>query len=168
MKRGRRQAQAGRGMLRLTFGLPRFMFRARQISNIMRRALIFVAVVFVLFSGGSRVSLASSEPPVKPEAPGTPSVYVNGAVAKPGRYDWYKGMTVLDAIQAAGGLTQPGGRQINVLITRAEHSQALFFTFSPGAASLNKGPLINAGDAVYVMEKLNGSPFSPLIPKSTN
>ena len=32
------------------------------------------------------------------------SVYVLGGVYKPGRYDWTNGMTVLDPIQAAGGI----------------------------------------------------------------
>ena len=34
-----------------------------------------------------------------------PSVYIFGQVQKPGRYDWFQGMTVFDAVQAGGGFT---------------------------------------------------------------
>ncbi len=41
-------------------------------------------------------------------------VYVSGAVTHPGHYDWFDGMTVLDAIKAAGGFTDFAGPRLKI------------------------------------------------------
>ena len=80
-----------------------------------------------------------------------PSIYVTGQVQKPGRYDWFQGMTVVDAITTAGGLKQSNGHYTR--ITRTDGTAIMFHadTFPYG---VSKPPLLKAGDTVEVRKKL--------------
>jgi protein involved in polysaccharide export with SLBB domain len=99
------------------------------------------------------------DPSTKAQAP---SVFVGGGVKNSGPYDWFKSMTVLDAIQAAGGLIDPSVPTVRVTITHADHTQVIY-PLSPGTDATKKPPLLQAGDRVYVAKNLK----TPLIPLPT-
>jgi protein involved in polysaccharide export with SLBB domain len=101
------------------------------------------------------------EPPSKTDAP---AVYVAGGVQKPGRYDWFKGMTLLDAIKAAGGLIDPSVPTVKVTINRADHTQVIY-PLSPGAEPAKKSPPLRDGDTVYVAQNLKILPITPITPQ---
>lgn len=93
-------------------------------------------------------------------------VYILGQVQKPGPYKWTRGMTVLDGLALAGGLTRdavtyrlslvrPGINQQIIL------SEALLVDGIPGAnVALEPGDILFAPNSLiaevgYVLEKLN-------------
>jgi len=118
-----------------------------------------LALTFV--SSGSFSSYAGSELPAKA---GEPAVYVAGGVQKPGGYDWFKGMTVLDAIKAAGGLTDLSVSVVGITITHADGTQA-HYTFGPDDDAAKKLVSLNDGDTVYVAERLKLAPITPIAPQ---
>jgi protein involved in polysaccharide export with SLBB domain len=104
---------------------------------------------------------ASCQPPTKAQGP---VVDVAGGVQKPGRYDWFKGMTVLDAIRSAGGLLDPSALTVRVAITHADHTQVVY-RFSPETDPAKKQPALRDGDTVYVAQNLKISPITPIAPQ---
>jgi len=114
--------------------------------------ILFLLVCLTVVQAGP-VSHDSSAATNSPASSNKPSVQVYGQVKKPGHYDWFSGMTVIDAIQAAGGFTSTN--QL-VWIQRVEsgHSSRIAFhadTFPYGA---KKPPLLKDGDLVSVPEKI--------------
>ena len=87
------------------------------------------------------------------DSPHKPSVDVDGAVQKPGRYDWFPGMTVVDAIQAAGGFTSTNHL---AWITRIEggHSSRVIFHADTFPYGVKKPPLLKDGDMVSVPKRI--------------
>ncbi len=81
---------------------------------------IAILLLFVCLTGAcaAPVSRNNSTATNSAEISINSSVYVYGQVQKPGRYDWFSGMTVVDAITAAGGLKQSNGHYTR--ITRNE------------------------------------------------
>ncbi len=78
----------------------------------------------------------------------TPYVYVSGGVAKTGCYHWVQGMTVLDAIHAAGGFTNFVSGPI--LITHVDDT-AEWWVYPPATRdATNKPPVLSRSDDVYV------------------
>ena len=77
----------------------------------MRNLITFAMLLVMTGACGSKKARISSSTPSTGDAAAEPyvfirivgKVYVIGGVYKPGRYDWTNGMTVLDAIGAAGG-----------------------------------------------------------------
>ena len=88
------------------------------------------------------------------------SVYVQGAVAKPGRYGFERIPSVLDVINQAGGAT-PGADLSGVQITRLEGDRRR--TFNADVASAMRGgnastlPQLRPGDTVVVPEGIGGT-----------
>jgi len=82
-----------------------------------------------------------------------PSIYVDGQVQKPGRYDWFQGMTVVDAITVAGGLKQSASHRIEII---RDDSRVIFHadTFPYG---VKKPPLLKAGDFISVPSERPGT-----------
>lgn len=80
-----------------------------------------------------------------------PSVYIFGQVQKPGRYDWFHGMTVVDAVQAAGGFTSTNHW---VGIERIEDGHLHRIAFNPDTFphDMKMPPMLmlNDGDMVSV------------------
>ncbi|HXC98795.1 MAG TPA: SLBB domain-containing protein [Verrucomicrobiae bacterium] len=107
---------------------------------------------------------ARCDPSTKAEEP---SVFVGGGVQKPGRYDWFKGMTVLGAIQAAGGLIDRSAATVRVTITHADQAQVVY-AVGPGADTAKKPPVLQAGDRVFVPKKIKPAPVMPPPPKPAN
>jgi SLBB domain len=130
----------------------------------MRRALIIAVVVSALFSSGSRVSPASSESHIRTDAP---SIYVSGAVQNPGRYDWFKGMNICDAVQAAGGLSESFAVPVIVTVVHSDRT-GVTFAFLPDAGAANMAFKLKEFDTVYVARTLTKSPLAPLEPKPAN
>ncbi len=155
-----------------------FLARPDHVSNMagllsMRNLLVCALLTLVAFPGVYTIAHANSmpAPPAKIEQP---SVFVDGGVKNPGRYDWFKGMMLRDAIDEAGGLIQPRIDQITVRITRADGFQVVC-KFNLGADSGNKRPPIPdgrfpllRGDHVYVPSSPGTTPFVPLEPKAAN
>jgi len=82
-----------------------------------------------------------------------PSIYVTGQVQNPGRYDWLQGMTVVDAIQAAGGFTSTNHL---VWIERIEggHSSRIVFHSDTFPYGVRKPPMLKDGDLVSVPKRI--------------
>jgi uncharacterized protein YceK len=78
-----------------------------------------------------------------------PYYFVGGWVNKRGRYDWTARVTVVDAIKAAGGVTESGGRQISIS-HRGGNSESLDWDT---LAATNKPPRLRRGDYIYVPKK---------------
>ena len=114
----------------------------------MRSIVIFLLLACMTGKGAVAVSQNSSAATLSTDnASIKPSVLVGGQVQKPGRYAWFPGMTVVDALNAAGGLHRSTGHL--VLITHCDNSRILFHgdTFP---YSTMKPLLVNAGDAISV------------------
>ena len=113
------------------------------MSNVIK-ILILVGVTS-LYGGCS--SYAASAPPKATERQVEPYVYVSGGVHKPGRYDWTKCMTLIDAIQAAGGFTDSAGRRVRIFHIDAGSE---FYT----RGTTNMPPILRAGDRISVPKRL--------------
>ncbi len=89
------------------------------------------------------------------ESPRRDLVYVLGAVAKPGRYQFSDYMTILDLIAAAGGTTATG-LQHRILIVNMSgiDRKATYFNLPKfmKTADTQLLPVIRPGDVVYVPE----------------
>ena len=90
---------------------------------------------------------SASVPPKVETRQVEPYVYVIGGVRKPGRYDWIKDMTVLDAVTVAGGFTQSAGRRVRIV-----HIGGAAESYARG--STNAPPVLRAGDRVAVPERI--------------
>ena len=77
----------------------------------------------------------------------TLSVYVHGAVQKPGRYDWREGMTAVHAITAAGGLKR--NASLRILVLHADGTKTVF-SMDPNPAASHNAPAVSSGDVVAV------------------
>jgi ankyrin repeat protein len=83
-----------------------------------------------------------------------PYVYVSGGVVKTGCYHWVQGMTVLDAVHAAGGFTDPG-RFTNfvsgpIWITHVDDT-CEFWVYPPATKdATNQPPVLKRNEDVYV------------------
>src|SRR5580658_3198992 len=69
----------------------------------MRKMIALAITALVSLSGCTSLSYTNSAPSPQAE---TPTIEIIGEVNKPEHYHWFRGMTVLDAIHVAGGLTQ--------------------------------------------------------------
>ena len=95
-------------------------------------------------------------PPLPPEKPIDPSVYVTGEVAKPGQYFFKTRTNVLQAIALAGGLG-PFAAERRIKIRRLEHGQETLYEFDYHAfedgRDLSGNMFLRSGDVVIVPEK---------------
>jgi Ankyrin repeats (3 copies)/SLBB domain len=78
----------------------------------------------------------------------TPYVYVSGGVAKTGCYHWVQGMTVLDAIHAAGGFTNFVSGPI--LITHVDGTCEIWVYPPATVDATNEPPVLSRNVDVYV------------------
>jgi protein involved in polysaccharide export with SLBB domain len=121
----------------------------------MRNIVIFLLLVFLAGVCGFYTAHASSATTNSADSSIKPYIYVDGQVQKPGRYDWFPGMTVVDAINAAGGLKHSAGHRIVIL--HSDGSRIIYHgdTFPYGE---KKPPLLKADDIVSVpIERPNQS-----------
>jgi SLBB domain len=132
----------------------------------MVKMLNLTMLALVMFSLNARCDSPTNAegPAVKAEEPG---VYVTGGVQKPNRYGWFKGMTVFDAIKAAGGLIDPSIPTVRVIITHADQTK-ISYQLSPGTDAAKKSPSLQAGDKVYVAIIFKPAPFPTPSPKPAN
>ena len=79
----------------------------------MSRFITFTIVLIVTAMGCVQSLHANSTAPAASK-PVENYVFVENGVQKPGRYHWYAGMTVVDAIDAAGGFSDAAGRKIKI------------------------------------------------------
>jgi len=77
-------------------------------------------------------------------------VYVRGGVFKPSRYDWTNGMTVLDAIRAAGGFREFAA---GVKVTHTDGTGEFYKYLRIIDESLEQ-PLLRPGDRLMVPNKI--------------
>ena len=106
--------------------------------------------IFLLLAGmtGARaVPVQASASTAVANSPDKPSVYVGGQVQKPGHYPWFHGMTVVDAINAAGGRTVSSGYQIQISRTDGTRIRLHADTFPYGLA---RPPPVDAGHCVLM------------------
>jgi polysaccharide biosynthesis/export protein VpsN len=83
------------------------------------------------------------------------TVILLGQVAKPGSFPLTPGLTLMQALSLAGGLTQIGNDN-NVTLTRKMTEGTKTVTISVGAITDGKSPDVplQAGDRIYVHERL--------------
>ncbi len=126
------------------------------------KALSFAAAVavFLLPNAHGDSTTKADEPAVKSDEP---AVFVAGGVKKPGSYIWSKGMTLADAVKAAGGLADSSVSTTRVTITHADHTQVAY-PFTPGNDA-KKSPPLQSGDRVFVAKNLKSPPVPTPSPK---
>lgn len=79
-----------------------------------------------------------------PKADAAPFVYVQGEFKNPGQYAWTNGMTVMDAISAAGGFTDFADERIRLV-----HLDGSSQVFKWSATHpLTNNPVLRPGDNV--------------------
>ncbi len=83
-----------------------------------------------------------------------PSIYVYGDVEKPGRHDWFPGMTVMDAIQAAGGIKGSNSHMVRINRIADGHTIRITFQADKFSYGVKKPPLLKEGDIVSAAEKV--------------
>jgi hypothetical protein len=99
-----------------------------------------------------------------------PSIYIYGQVQKPGPYDWFQGMTVVDAVQAAGGFTSTNH---SVEIERIEDGHGIFhhIIFNPDTFphDMKMPPMLmlNDSDIISVPSVLPMIELPDIAPKPT-
>jgi hypothetical protein len=112
------------------------------------RSFIFIVMFACTTSLFDSHSSFAASPPLKSSGrQAEPYVYVSGGVHRPGRYDWTKGMTLADAIDAAGGFTYPPTRRVRIIPFDAREE---FYT----RGSTNALPRLEAGDRISVPKRL--------------
>lgn len=110
----------------------------------MRHQILF-AIGLAVATGCSdlpRHSKVTSAPQV--DSPDTPSIYVDGQVIVPGRFAWTNGMTLQDAVNAAGGFTDFAPRRLQV----THGGVKTVYKLGPGRTFPNTPP-VQAGDIIY-------------------
>jgi protein involved in polysaccharide export with SLBB domain len=108
--------------------------------------LVIVAAIWCFHT-----SHATPVPPVTDKTV-EPYIYVSGAVVAPGRYGWFKDMTVFDGIRAAGGFTTNFVRG-RIHILHVEGTQE-FYTHPGTIDDTNKPPVLRKGDHVSVEKRI--------------
>jgi len=109
------------------------------------RSQIFCAIGLIVATGCSDLphhSKITSAPQVN--SPDVPSVYVDGEVIVPGRYAWTNGMTLQDAVSAAGGFTDFAPRRLRV----NHNGVSTLYRLGPGRTFTNNPP-VQAGDSIH-------------------
>ena len=112
------------------------------------RAFIYILAVVCVVAPFSNHGLFAASPPAKPGKPQPkPYVYLSGGVRKPGRYDWRQGMTLVHAIDAAGGFADSAARKVSIF-----HFDGLVEFYTRGGT--NAPPVLEAGDRIFVPRRL--------------
>jgi len=89
-----------------------------------------------------RHSKVTSAPQV--HSPDVPSIYVHGEVLVSGRFAWTNGMTLQDAVSAAGGFTDFASRRL-----RVNHDNvSTVYKLGPGR-TFTTNPPVQADDVIY-------------------
>lgn len=109
----------------------------------MRRGVQIVILLSVIALGAGRGSFAASAPPKNSKRQAEPYIYLEGGVRKPGRYDWIKGMTLVDAVDVAGGFKESACNRVNIL-----HFDGTKEHFDRNGT--NAPPACSAGDRISV------------------
>ena len=82
------------------------------------------------------------------------AVYVTGAVGRPGRVEYLRPMTALDAVMEAGGFDQKGGArlgQVRVVRTETNQVQSILLDFNEIMTKGGRAPFyLKPYDTVYV------------------
>jgi len=116
----------------------------------MRSIITCVVLVIVTAMWCIHSSRAGSAPPAADKSV-EPYVYVSGGVVAPGRYDWFEGMTVLDAVRAAGGFTNFITGRIHILHVDGTKE---FYKYPGTIDGTNKPPVLRKGDDVSVPKRI--------------
>ena len=111
------------------------------------RHVIFVVMLVGVMLCSSHDLFAAAAPLKATERQVEPYVYVSGGVHKPGRYNWTKSMTLIDAIQAAGGFTDSASRRVRIF-----HVDGASEFYTRGGT--NAPPILKAGDRISVSKRL--------------
>ena len=126
---------------------PRRLWLSDHARPLTMRHVIFVMMLVGVMLCSGHDSFAAAAPRKAKERQAEPYVYVSGGVHKPGRYDWTKSMTLIDAIQAAGGFTDSAGRRVTIF-----HFDGAREFYTRGGT--NAPPILKAGDRISVPKRL--------------
>ena len=107
----------------------------------------FVALSLVVVTCGDLAASAALSVPSATTV--EPYVYIYGGVRKPSRYDWFDGMTVRDAIEAAGGVTYTNSVRVKIAITHIDGTKVLS-NYERVADNTHKPTLLKKGDHLSV------------------
>jgi protein involved in polysaccharide export with SLBB domain len=105
--------------------------------------LCFIGLV-ITAAGCSDLPHHSKVTSAQQVTPDVPSVYVAGEVIVPGRYAWTNGMTLQDAVSAAGGFTDFAPRRLRV----NHNGVSTLYRLGPDRTFTNN-PAVQAGDSIY-------------------
>ena len=105
-----------------------------------------------LLTIGLTIATGCSELPRNPRvtsaqqvySPDVPSIYVGGEVIVPGKYAWTNGMTLQDAVSAAGGFTDFAHRRLRV----THNGVTTVYRLGP-SRTFTTNPPVQVGDAIY-------------------
>ena len=129
----------------------------RSASNggeIMRGIGFLFLLVCLISIRAEPVSSGSSGTANSTNSSHKPSIFVDGLVQKPGRYDWFSNMTVVDAIEAAGGFTNPTNHLVRITRTESGHQNRIIFDADKSLHGLDKAPSLKEGDVISVPGKI--------------
>jgi protein involved in polysaccharide export with SLBB domain len=127
----------------------------------MPKMIALVIAALVSLSGCTSLSYSDSAPSPQREAA---TINIIGEVNKPEHYAWFKGMTVLDAIDVAGGLTQSKNSKGTVLIwpkgdARKRQVFGSVYTFHEVFGSGKKPIVLDEGDTISVGHEVSRAAF---------
>jgi hypothetical protein len=133
---------------------------AVAVQAIMRGFITYAVLVIVTVMWCFDNSRAAPAPHATDKAVES-YVFVSGAVVAPGRYNWFVGMTALDAIHVAGGFTNSASVSARILITHFDDT-VMFWKYPPATIyDTNKPPVLQKDDQVYVRSALKPWSRSP-------
>ena len=116
-------------------------------SIITYAVLVIVTAMWCFHTSYATPALPATDKSVEPY------IYVSGGVVVPGRYYWFEGMTVLDAVHDAGGFTNfISGR---IRISHVDGVTESWKYRQPATMDdTNKPPVLRRGDNIYVPKRI--------------
>jgi hypothetical protein len=147
MSSGMNPKGAGQNRIHFCLAIGKAVTAMQSISLLFLLACLTVVQADPTSNGNSAVTNSV-------DGPHKPSVYVGGAVQKPGRYDWFPGMTVVDAIQVAGGFTDSKGHLALILRIVDGHTIRIKFNADTFPYGAEKPPSLEDGDTVSVPKRI--------------
>jgi hypothetical protein len=116
------------------------------------RRLVQILILFnSLALGAGERSFAAAAPPKESKRKTEPYIYMGGGFRKPGRYDWTKGTTLADAVNAAGGLKESVKGNVKIKVSRVDGTSAVYSwdAVKPESIELQAGDKVGAAIRIF-------------------
>jgi len=115
--------------------------------------ILFLLVCLTSMRAGT-VSSDSSATTNATDSSYKPSIYIDGQVQKPGSYAWFPGMTIVDAIQAAGGFANSTNHLVWIMRVENGHQNRVKFNADTFLYGVEKAPSLEDGDVISVPNRI--------------